>query len=355
MNQTIRLTERTISPDLSILAALKLMDQLAVKSLAVCQEANLIAGVLSIGDIQRAIIGGINLNHEVRRILRPNPRVLYPDHSESKAKDMMVKYRMEFLPIVNPETREIIKVYFWSDFFPEKIIGPAQQFHLPVVIMAGGLGTRLKPLTNVLPKPLIPLGDKTIIEHILDRFAMHGCSKFYLSVNYKADFIEYYLKEQHLSYEIKYFRENHPLGTAGSLSLLKGKINQTFFVSNCDILIEQDYSEILDYHRANHNELTIVAALRHYPIPYGIVETGDNGTLISLAEKPEFTFKINSGMYLLEPQLLNEIPDGQFFHITDLIQKIKNRQGIVGVYPVSEKSWKDVGDWEEYLKSSKIL
>jgi dTDP-glucose pyrophosphorylase len=345
-----RFAERTISPGQTILEALKLMDYLAVKSLAVSQDGAVLHGVLSIGDIQRAIIAGVNLNTEVGEIMRPNPRVLHPGQDESNAREMMVKYRMEFLPVVNPETREIIKVYFWSDFFPEKIIGPAQQFDLPVVIMAGGLGTRLKPLTNVIPKPLIPLGDKTIIEQIFDRFALHGCSRFFLSVNYKADLIEYYLKEQNLQYAIEYFRENQPLGTAGSLSLLKGKINQTFFVSNCDILIEQDYSEILDYHRANRNELTIVAALKHYPIPYGIVETGENGSLISLVEKPELTFKINSGMYLLEPHLLNEIPDLQFTHITSLIEQVVRRNGRVGVFPVSEKSWTDIGTWEEYKK-----
>lgn len=345
-----RTQQRTIGPRKSILFALKRMDELAAKSLIVSSGDAILTGVLSIGDIQRAIIGGVSLNESVKKILRPNPRILLPGQSADEAKDMMLKHRMEFLPVVNTETNQIEKVYFWADFFHDKVIGPARQFDMPVVIMAGGMGTRLKPLTNVLPKPLIPLGDKTIIEHIFDRFTWHGCSRFFVSVNYKAELIEYYLKEQNLNCEIEYLKELQPLGTAGSLSLLKDKISQPFFVTNCDILIEEDYSQILDYHIKNKNELTIVAALKHFPIPYGTIKSGENGMLISLDEKPELTFKINSGMYILEPHIINEIPKDQFFHITHLIELIKNRGGKVGVFPVSEKSWKDIGNWTEYLK-----
>jgi NDP-sugar pyrophosphorylase family protein len=213
--------------------------------------------------------------------------------------------------------------------------------------MAGGFGTRLKPLTNVLPKPLIPIGKKTMLEEIFDRFSFHGCNQFFVSVNYKAELIEYYIENQKLPFDINYFKEDKPMGTAGSMSLLKGKINDTFFVTNCDILVEQDYSEILAYHKTNKNEITIVAALKSFHIPYGTIETGDNGKLLLLTEKPDVTFKINSGMYILESHLIDEIPNDQFFHITDLIEKVKGRSGKVGVFPISEKSWKDVGSWSE--------
>jgi NDP-sugar pyrophosphorylase family protein len=218
--------------------------------------------------------------------------------------------------------------------------------------MAGGFGTRLKPLTNVLPKPLIPVREKTIIEAIFESFSSYGCKEFIIAVNYKAELIEFYLRNQNLPYSLIFIKEVIPLGTAGCLSLLKKIINQTFFVSNCDILIEQDYSEILDYHRENNNEITVVAALKHYPIPYGTIETGDNGQLLELKEKPEITFKINSGLYILEPHVLDELPEKTFFHLTQLIDKIINRKGKVGVFPVSEKSWKDMGEWHEYYKNS---
>jgi len=139
------------------------------------------------------------------------------------------------------------------------------------------------------------------------------------------------------------------MGTAGSLSLLKGKITQSFFVSNCDILIKQDYSEIVDYHRENKNEITIVAVLKHLTIPYGTVETGKNGSLMNLSEKPELVYKINSGMYILEPYILDQIPKNTLYDITHLIDIIKNSNGRIGVFPVSEGSWIDIGTWNEYL------
>jgi NDP-sugar pyrophosphorylase family protein len=174
-----------------------------------------------------------------------------------------------------------------------------------------------------------------------------------LSVNYKAETIKHYFNQlKKNEYKVAYFQEEKPLGTAGSLFLIKDKIKSTFFVSNCDIIINADYIEILKYHRENKNELTIVSALKHYPIPYGTIETKEDGVLIELKEKPELTFQINSGMYILEPHLLNEIPENDFFHITQLIENIQRRNGKVGVFPVSEGSWKDIGDWSEYLKVS---
>jgi dTDP-glucose pyrophosphorylase len=342
--------DRNIESNMTLLDALKLMDVLDKKLLIVLHE-NKFAGLISAGDIQRAIIQNKSLETKVSDVLRKNIRIASPNDDLASIKGMMFDFRMELCPIVASDN-SIIDVFFWEDIFQNSKPQPKKQFALPVVIMAGGIGSRLKPITNVLPKPLIPIGEKTIIEEIFQRFNHHGCNNFYISVNYKADLIEYYLKNQKLSYHIEYFKEDRPTGTAGSLSLLKGKINETFFVSNCDIIVEQDYSEILDYHRENKNEITIVAALKHYPIPYGTIETEENGQLVSLQEKPELTFKINSGMYILEPHLLNEIPHNQFFHITDLIKEIHLQGRQVGVFPVSEKSWKDIGEWDEYLKNN---
>jgi NDP-sugar pyrophosphorylase family protein len=254
------------------------------------------------------------------------------------------------MPVVN-DKKELTKVYFWEDVFGEDEKRNQSKLNLPVVIMAGGKGTRLKPLTNVIPKPLIPIGDKTIIEEIMDRFVEVGCDDFYISVNYKAETIkQYFAQLKNDNYKTSYFQEEKPLGTAGSLFLIRDKINTTFFVSNCDIIINEDYSEILKYHRENKNELTIVAALKHYPIPYGTIKTKSKGVLDKLTEKPEITFQINSGMYILEPGLLDEIPENEFFHITHLIENIQKRDGNVGVFPVSEGSWKDIGNLDEYLK-----
>jgi dTDP-glucose pyrophosphorylase len=342
------LKNRTIPYNATLLEALKKMDALD-KKLLVVLENDKFFGLLSAGDIQRAVIQNKSLDTKVHEVLRKNIRIAKPSDDFNSIREMMFEFRMELCPVVSPDN-DILKVYFWEDVFTEHKPAPKANFSLPVIIMAGGLGTRLKPLTNVLPKPLIPFGDKTMLEEIFDRFALFGCTTFHISVNYKAALIKYYIDNLELPYDIDFFIEEKPMGTAGSLSLLKGKINQTFFVSNCDILIEQDYSEILEYHRENNNEITVVAALKHYPIAYGTIETGENGKLLQLTEKPELTYKINSGMYLLEPHIINEIPENEFFHVTQLIEKVIQRNGKVGVFPVSEKSWKDIGEWSSYLK-----
>lgn len=341
------MNQRKISNTSTILNALKIMDSTGFRSLLVLGDSDRFAGVLSIGDIQRAILKNIPFDQSVQQILRKNPKVAIKETSLSEVQSLMMKYRMEFLPVVD-EQKHVLDIYLWEDVFGVEQLRPVTLFDLPVVVMAGGVGTRLKPLTSVLPKPLIPVNEKTMLEEIFQRFSRYGCNRFYLSLNYKADLIEYYLNGLNLQYELEFFREEKPMGTAGSLSLLKDRINETFFVTNCDILIEEDYSEILQYHRDNGNVITLVAALKHYPIPYGVLETAENGMLKSLEEKPEFTLKVNSGMYILESSVLDQIPSGTFIHITQLVEKIHRSGSKVGVFPVSERSWKDIGDWNEY-------
>ena len=352
MTPQINFKNRKISKEATILEAMRFMDEIDQKLLIIA-DGHTFVGLLSVGDIQRAIIADFPLETKVTEIIRDNIRVASPESSFEEIKELMIKYRMELLPVIGNE-KNIIDIHFWEDIFSESSPAPKASFDLPIIIMAGGFGTRLKPLTNVLPKPLIPFGETTIIEQIFKRFYKHGSRRFHISVNYKSDLIEFYLKDQKLPYEIDYFKEDKPMGTAGSLHLLKDSIKETFFVSNCDIIVEQDYSQILEYHRENKNEITIVAAMKHYSIPYGTIETTENGELVSLSEKPELTFKINSGMYILEPHLLNEIPENDFFHITHLIENIRKRNGKVGVFPVSEKSWIDIGQWDEYLKYNSI-
>jgi dTDP-glucose pyrophosphorylase len=350
----VRISRISITPDTSILSALKRMDEQTAKLLIVMQQ-NKFIGLLSIGDIQRAIIKNQSLEEPVKLILRQGILVANPEEDFNTIKTRMLKHRTECMPVVDHKGK-IVSVFFWDEVFGKEKNIASESINIPVVIMAGGKGTRLKPITNVLPKPLIPLGDKTILEHILDRFAAVNCHQILMSVNYKSEMIQHYFATlKNAPYQIHYFKEEKFLGTAGSLYLLKDKIKSTFFVSNCDIIVDEDYAEIYKYHKENKNEITIVGVIKHYPIPYGVMETGKDGQLQSMHEKPEYTFKINSGMYLLEPHLLNEIPVNTFFHITDLIEAIKNRGGRVGVFPVSEGAWMDIGEWAEYNKTMKRM
>lgn len=336
----------------SIRDAFAKMDKDIIRLLCVLEDGEYF-GIVSAGDIQRAIIAGKDMETPVCEILRQDLRVASTDESFEEVKKLMIDFRTEFMPILD-EDRQLADIVFWEELFGDQQL-EKRELGLPVVIMAGGKGTRLKPFSNILPKPLFPLGDKTILEEIMDRFEEVGCKQFYLSVNYKADFIESYLDQVQTEYDIQYFKEEKPLGTAGSLSLLKGELKERFFISNCDIVIDNDYGDIVDYHVNAGNEITLVGALKHIKIPYGTLVTGEHGALQELKEKPELSYLINTGLYLLEPHLIEEVPEDSFYHITDLIEKVKARGGKVGVFPVSEKSWCDIGQWEEYRRTMGIL
>lgn len=350
--KTLDIEKRSIQIDQSILNALKLMDSSKTKLLFVFDEKKFV-GLLTIGDIQRAILKDVVLASSIFTILDKNKVYASVDEPVEDIKKKMSKLRAESMPVID-ENGNLVKVYSWKDLFGSKIQAECPALNIPVVIMAGGLGSRLAPLTNIYPKPLIPIGEKTIVESIMDKFVRYNCHDFYMSVNYKADTIKNYFDFiSNPEYNVSYFQEDKPMGTAGSLRLLKDKINSTFFVSNCDILIEEDYANILEYHRSNKNELTVVAAVKTISIPYGTIITGENGLLESIEEKPTLSFKINTGLYILEPSLLDDIPD-EFFHITHLMEKLKAQGRRVGVYPISQNDWKDMGDWNEYLKLVKV-
>lgn len=341
--------EICIACDSSVLAALKQMDASHRKLLIVTKDGRY-HNLLSIGDIQRAILKGVDLNNAVDGILRTETNVASVHQDRAEVEQYIREHKTEFMPIID-DNHQLVDVVFWDDLFHTRVGRHTSDFNLPVVIMAGGKGTRLRPLTNVLPKPLIPIGEQTMMEDIMDRFVECGCQNFYVSVNYMANFIRHYFDNfsKH-DYHIEYFQEDKPLGTAGSLHLLNGKINDTFFVSNCDSVLDEDYGEILRFHRENRNEITVVSVMKSVYIPYGTLETGEDGLLKTIQEKPELTFQINTGMYVLEPHLLKEIPSNSVYHITYLIDKLVKEGRRVGVYPVNEGSWTDVGNWEEYLK-----
>lgn len=344
---------RSLSPSASLLDAMKLMDDIKVKMLFVFKDEHF-EGIITIGDIQRAIIKGHSMDTPVNVILTKDKKYVRPDENIEEVRKKMLSLRAECMPVVD-ERGELVDVYFWSELFKHTEPQHREKINLPVVIMAGGKGTRLKPLTNVIPKPLVPIGDKTILETILNQFEEIGCTKFYMSVNYKADIMKYYLSQLDHKYDIEFFQEEKPLGTIGSVSLLKGKITTPFFVSNCDSINEQDYRDVYDYHVSNHNDLTIVTMVKSFKIPYGVIETGEDGLMVALSEKPELTYQVNTGVYILNPSCIDEIPEGELFHITHLMEKIKARGGRVGCFPVSEHAWKDMGEWPEYLKMINVL
>lgn len=345
----------SIVKDASLKQAIDQMDMLNGKLLIVVNKEDKFVSIISIGDIQRYLIKHQNINAKVFEALRSNVTFASIHDKTEEIKEIMMEFRTEFMPVLN-DNGELEKVIFWEDIFKSKQVVAKNDHNIPVVIMAGGKGERLKPITNIIPKPLVPLGEKPIVQIIMEQFASHGSKSFFLSVNYKADMIQDYIEQiSDKQYEVSYIKEDFPLGTAGSLSLLKGKINQAFFISNCDILIDQDYDEVYRWHKENRNEITAVAAIKNYNIPYGTLTMKKDGLLEDLQEKPSLTFFVNAGVYLMESHLLNEIPQNKFLHITTLMEQVKARGGRVGVYPVSEGSWMDIGNWMEYNKTQQVF
>lgn len=333
----------------SLVEALKKMDIEGVKLLIVV-ENGMFYGLISIGDIQRAIINNKPFSIEVQKIIRSNISVASAEDDPEEIKQDMLLRKIEFMPVVN-DRKEVVDVLFWEDIFKDSPLpSHYEKIDLPVVIMAGGRGERLKPLTNVIPKPLIPVGDKPIIDEIIDSFRRSGCNRFYVSVNYMSDMVRDHFRKKGNPESVEFIEENKPLGTAGSLFYLKGKINSPFFVNNCDVLIKQNYAEIYKYHRESKNEITIVAALKSIKVPYGLVETEENGRITGITEKPFVSYMVNTGLYLLEPHLLDELNENEPLNITTLIEGILARNGRAGSFPISEDSWFDIGEIGDYWK-----
>lgn len=355
MNYSERIQKKIVSADKTIIQTMKMMDE-AFTKLFLVFDGEKFLGIVTNGDLQRAIIAHTPFDTPIRKIVsREGKRYAYENTSREWIREWMLSWRAELMPILDSDGN-LVDVVFWDDILSDAIVVDNRpKIDLPVVIMAGGKGTRLKPITNVIPKPLVPVGDKTILEVIMDQFEGIGCHKFYMSVNYKADMMKYYLSQLDHKYDIEFFMEDKPLGTIGSVSLLRGKITTPFFVSNCDSINEQDYRDVWDYHLNNHNDMTIVTMVKSFKIPYGVIETGEDGLMTALKEKPEQTYQVNTGVYILNPDLIDEIPKGEFFHITQLMETVQARGGRVGCFPVSENSWKDMGEWPEYLKMIKVL
>lgn len=340
-----KISQLLIAPDDTIKTAFKKMDEAGSKIVFVAGKENLLIGALSDGDIRRWILKGGHINAKAEDVMARHPRYLTEGYLPETAKELVVDERLECVPVVDAQKR-VTSAVWWYEFFKEKSRKTAK-LNLPVVIMAGGKGARLAPITNILPKPLMPIGDKPITQHIMERFGNYGCRQVYMSVNFKAKLVRAYFSDVSGDYDLEFIEEPKPLGTVGSLYLLKRKIKSSFFLTNCDVLIEADYADIVKFHRERGNTITIVGSMKHFTIPYGTCEIKNGGDLLAMREKPEYDFLVNTGMYIVEPEVLKLIPDQAFTHMTELVEKCLKKGVKTGVYPISEKSWVDMGQWEQ--------
>lgn len=318
----------------------------------ICRDGRLLATVTD-GDIRRYILAGGDLDGKVLKAAHYSPVFAYPEDRDH-AKEIMRKQGVTALPIVNHEL-EILDIVFLT-YFDEEDAGKSKaSLHVPVVIMAGGKGKRLKPFTDILPKPLIPLGEMTVTERIITKFQEYGCDPFYMIVNYKKNFIKAYFADNDMKYNMRFLEEEKFLGTAGGLKMMQGEVSGDFFVSNCDILIDADYQEILNEHVRKQCLITLVCAHKQYRMPYGTVEGDDEGYVRLMREKPALNYNINTGLYVVNERLLERIPSDTFVDMTELIEGCIRDQEKVGMYLIEEEQWLDTGQMEELEKTYAAL
>lgn len=330
-----------ITGNISVRDAMRKLDSTNPKILFLIDDDVLIAAVTD-GDIRRFLLDGGKLDDSADKAANHNPRIA-KDHEQA----VFLYHEKNYvaIPIIN-EDNKLIDIYIgrWTEEVPHR------QLNIPVVINAGGRGTRLDPFTRVLPKPLIPVGELPIIENIMQQYKQFGCSEFHVIVNYKKQLMKAYFNENTNHYNLSWYDEEKPLGTGGGLSLLKGKLHETFFFTNCDILLQSNYDSMLRFHKENNNAITMICAYKNFTIPYGVIEMGKNGSIKSMKEKPELSFLTNTGMYIVEPEVLNDIEDGVSIGFPDIVEAQKKKGRNVAVYPVSENEWMDMGQFSELEK-----
>lgn len=340
--------EFLIDEEATMIEAMQQLDRVARKVLFVLCEGRFVAAITD-GDIRRWILKKGNLDAKVKNIANYSPKSLFED-DKAESKAYMKRHSIEAVPILD-RNENIVSVVLWNDEITEQ----KKDLQLPVVIMAGGLGKRLYPYTKILPKPLIPIGEIPIVEHIINKFCRFGCDNFYLVVNHKKNMIKAYFNEIEKTYRVDYVDEVLPLGTGGGLSLLKGKVHSTFILSNCDILIEEDYGKIFRYHKSCNNLITMVCSLKNMKIPYGVIEISKTGEIESMKEKPELSFFANTGMYIVDVRVIEELEEDRNIGFPDIIEHYKSIGEKIGIYPISENSWMDMGELDEMEEMRKRL
>ncbi len=333
-----------ISPETSIRETIRIIDRTALQIALVVDPDDKLLGTVTDGDIRRGIIKGVSLDAPVKQIYYVSPLTASIDDDPETMHRIMKDQYINQLPVLDNDGR-VVQLKILKDILAEK------KQNNPVVLMAGGLGTRLRPLTESCPKPLLKIGGTPVLETILEGFIDNGFTNFYISVNYKADMIEDYFEDgAKWGVHIEYLREDKRLGTAGSIKLLPEKPSIPFIVMNGDLLTKVNFRHLLEFHVNNHKLGNSLATMcvREYTIqiPYGVIKKRGN-RLIRLDEKPVQRFFVNGGIYVFQPEVIDLIPDDQYFDMTDLFEKIMDGDYKTTIFQIREY-WMDIGHKRDF-------
>ncbi|MBO9607978.1 MAG: nucleotidyltransferase family protein [Paenibacillaceae bacterium] len=333
-----------LAPSATILQALDVIDTGALQIALVVGSDDVLLGVVTDGDIRRGILRGLPLDADVSKVMNANPITAYETQSRETIIAIMKNRKRRHLPIVDDNGR-VVRLEL-LDRLQQLVRKPNW-----VVLMAGGLGTRLSPLTDDCPKPLLKVGSKPILETILENFIENGFYRFYLSVNYRAEMIKDYFGDgSRWGVQIRYIHENQRLGTAGALRLIEEPLQEPILVMNGDLLTKVNFEQLLEFHLETGSDATMCVREFEFQIPYGVVKAEDH-RLMRIEEKPIQRYFINGGIYVLDPELLPLVPMDTFFDMPSLFDKAIALQKNSSVYPIREY-WLDIGRMDDFQRAN---
>lgn len=332
-----------LDPNVSVIDSMKIVTDLGSQFAAIVDENEILLGVISDADFRKAVLNKISMDAPVSEIMNREPKVAKSNFSKKQILKIVQSFGISHVPVID-ENRKVLSILNIKDLIEEKVK------QNPVVIMAGGLGARLGELTANCPKPLLKVGEKPILEIILENFIEHGFRNFYISVNYKSEMIETYFGDgSNWNVSINYLKEDIKLGTAGALSLLNVETTLPLLVMNGDILTKVNFSKLLDFHQKQNAEATMCVRSYDIQIPFGVIEAnGDN--LVKVIEKPVHEFFVNAGVYVINSSQLGAIKKNIYLDMPSLFSSILQSQKEIKVFPIHEY-WLDIGRVEDFEKA----
>jgi len=334
----------TVDTNASVQDALAVLDAGSMQIALVVEEDGHLAGTVTDGDIRRTLLRGKGLDAPVSEAMNANPVTGLVEEDHEIWQRTMQRHSLRHLPLLDSRGCVVDLVRFQTPSEPSR--------DTPVVIMAGGIGARLRPLTKQIPKPLIKVGSKPVLQTIIENFAEQGFEKIQLCINYKGDMIRKHFGDgSQFGVNINYVEEKERLGTAGALSLLPEPPNRPFIVMNGDLLTKVDFVRLLEFHEQQGFAATMAMREYSHQIPYGVLKISDGYKLESLVEKPTERFYVNAGIYILDPATLKRLPQNEYFDMPSLFQKLMQDGKAVGSFPLRDY-WIDIGRMEDLERAS---
>jgi dTDP-glucose pyrophosphorylase len=338
--------EALVPPTMSIRDTLVVMGKTRLKIALVVDVDNRLIGTVADGDVRRSILNGIPTDQPVKEIMHPNPSTISPETTRVDQIQIMRDRKIHHLPIVN-QNRQVVGLVSMDELLAPRI---AEKPNV-AVILAGGLGSRLSPLTDKKPKPLLPVGGRPVLETIIRQLHDHGIHHMYFAVNHLADAIkDHFGAGEKFGIKIDYIEENKRLGTAGPLGLLAEVPEEPFIVMNGDILTNVDFSDMLNYHKENNAIATVATRTFEFEVPFGVIEN-DGHQIIRITEKPVRQFQVNAGIYVFEPEVLSRISSNEHLDMPEFISALIDDGKAVAGFPIHEY-WTDIGRLEDLNHAS---